>query len=143
MKVQEVPQDNGMIEDYGHEVCYAVDDQGKYVLAPSLGWEPKNIVNELAWDLIHQKTKETIEQIHNGKLSTLAFHMANNQMDVKLLAKYVHLPRRKVKRHLKPEGFKALETDLLQRYADIFNISVDQLSIIPDRIFFHGSKELK
>ncbi len=143
MKVQEVPQDNGMIENYGHEVCYAVDDRGKYVLAPSLGWEPKNIVNELAWDLIHQKTKETVEQIHQGKLSPLAFHMANNQMDVKLLAKYVRLPRWKVKRHLKPEGFKGLETDLLQRYADIFNLAVEQLLIIPDRILFHGSKELK
>ena len=143
MKVQEVPQDNGMIEDYGHEVCYAVNEQGKYVLAPSLGWEPKNIVNELAWDLIHRKTKETVLQIREGKLSSLAFHMANNQMDIKLLARYVRLPRWKVKRHLKPKGFKGLGTDLLNRYADIFNISVDQLLTVPDRILFHGSKELK
>jgi hypothetical protein len=143
MKIEEVPQDNGMIQDYGHEVCYAVDDQGKYVLAPSLGWEPKNIVNGLAWDLIHQRTKEALKQIHEGKLSTLAFHMEKNQMDVKLLAKYIGLSRRKVKRHLKPDGFKSLDADLLNRYADIFNLSVDQLLKIPESIPFPENKDSK
>lgn len=138
MKIEEVPQDNGMIEDYGHEVCYAVDDQGKYVLSPSLGWEPKNIVNSLAWDLIHQKTKDALKQIHEGKTSPLAYHMAKNQMDVKLLAKYIRLPRWKVKQHLKPDGLKSLEPALLIRYADIFNLSVDQLLKIPESIHFPG-----
>jgi hypothetical protein len=141
MKIEEVPQDNGMIQDYGHEVCYAVDDQGKYVLAPSLGWEPKNIVNSLAWNLIHQRTKEALKQIHEGKLSTLAFHMEKNQMDVKLLAKYIGLSRRKVKRHLNPDGFKSLAPDLLNRYADIFNLSVDQLLKIPETIPFSADKD--
>jgi hypothetical protein len=143
MKIDEVPQDNGMIEDYGHEVCYAVDDKGRYVLSPSLGWEPKNIVNSLAWDLIHQKTIEALKQIHEGKLSPLAFHMANNQMDVKLLAKYIRLPRWKVKRHLKPEGFKGLDPALLNRYADIFNLSADQLSKIPESIPFVENRDSK
>jgi hypothetical protein len=132
MKINEVPQDNGMIADYGHEVCYAVDDKGRYVLSPSLGWEPKNIVNSLAWDLIHQKTKDALKQIQEGKLSPLAFHMEKNQMDTKLLAKYVRLPRWKVKRHLKPDGFKGLEPALLNRYADVFNVPVDQLLKIPE-----------
>ena len=134
MKIDDVPQDNGMIEDYGHEICYAVDDKGNYVLSPSLGWEPKNIVNSQAWELIHQQTTDVLKQIHEGKLSTLAFHMVKNQMDVKLLARYVRLPRWKVKRHLKPDRFKGLETALLNRYADVFDIPVDQLLKIPESI---------
>jgi hypothetical protein len=132
MKIDDVPQDNGMIANYGHEICYAVDDQGKYVLSPSLGWEPKNIVNSIAWDVIHQQVADVLKQMHDGKLSTLAFHMVKNQMDVKLLAQYVRLPRWKVKRHLKPDGFKGLGTALLNRYADVFDIPVDQLLKIPE-----------
>jgi hypothetical protein len=131
MKVEEVPQDNGMIGDYGHEVCYAVDDQGRYVLSPSLGWEPKNIVNNLAWEVIQRQTAEILDQVRQGKMSPLAFHMAKNQMDLKLLAKYIRLPRWKVKRHLRPQGFKKMGPALLERYAGLFNLSLDQLCGVP------------
>ncbi len=54
MKTSDVPQDKGMIGEYGHEVCYAVDSNGKYTLSQSLGWEPKNIVNTQAWETISE-----------------------------------------------------------------------------------------
>ncbi|WP_054698357.1 hypothetical protein [Desulfosarcina cetonica] len=54
MKIEEVPQDRGMITDDRREVCYAIDDQGRYVLTGSAGWEPKNIANRQAWEQIDQ-----------------------------------------------------------------------------------------
>jgi hypothetical protein len=133
MKLSEVPQDRGMIDEYQlKEVCYAVDDDGSFVLAESAGWEPKNIANDQAWDLINEQVKVTLEKIKSGKLSPLAYHMVRNQMGLGLLAKYVGLNRLRVWRHLKPAGFKRLKPDQLKRYAEIFGIDVADLTKIPE-----------
>jgi len=134
MKINDVPQDNGIIEDHGQEICYAVDEKGQYKLAHSLGWDAKNIVNDQAWELIFQEIKKIHDKVINNKLSPLAFHMAKNQMDPGLLGKYVSIAKWRVKRHLKPNVFKGLSQTMLKSYADIFNITIDELKTVPEKI---------
>lgn len=132
MKMSDVPQDQGMIDNPNlQEICYAVDEKGGYVLAPSAGWEPKNVANDQAWELIRKQVSTAISKIRAGKLSPLAYHMAKHQMSVGLLAKYVGINRFRVWRHLKPSGFERLTPDMRRRYADIFELSVDALGIFP------------
>jgi hypothetical protein len=131
MKIDKVPQDRGMINDDRREICYAVDEDDRYVLAQSAGWEVKNIANDQAWELIRQQVADTLKKIKTGKLSPLAFHMVKNQMNVGLLAKYVRINRWRVKRHLKPEVFARLKPSVLEKYAEIFEIGIEQLSEIP------------
>jgi ribosomal protein RSM22 (predicted rRNA methylase) len=131
MKIDDVPQDRGMISDDRREICYAVDEDDLYVLAQSAGWEVKNIANDQAWDIIRQQVDDTLKKIEAGELSPLAFHMVKNQMNVSLLAKYVRINRWRVKRHLKPEVYTRLKPSVLKKYADVFEISVEQLSEIP------------
>jgi hypothetical protein len=127
MKVRDVPQDNGLgLNEDVNEVCYAVDETGKYVLVQSTGWEPKTVTNEQAWEVISEQVRAVVQGIHDGKLSILAYHMTKNQMTVGLLTKYVPWSRWRVKCHLKPKYFKKLPQDVLQRYADIFGISLKQ-----------------
>ena len=133
MKISEVPQDRGMIvDDELKEICYAVDDNGSFVLAKSAGWDPKNVANDQAWELIKEQVLETVEKIKAGKLSPLAYHMVRNQMDLGLLAKYVGYNRLRVWRHLKPTGFKRLKPGQLRRYADVLNMDVADLSKVPE-----------
>jgi hypothetical protein len=132
MKVNEVPQDRGMINDQRHEICYAVDESGRYVLAPSAGWEPKNLANGQAWERIRTQVVATLEKIRAGRLSPLAFHMVNNQMTSGLLAKYVGCSRWRVWRHLRPAGFGRLGQEMLARYADLFEIDVERLKTVPE-----------
>jgi hypothetical protein len=133
MKISEVPQDRGMIDQHRlKEVCYAVDENGLFVLAQSAGWEPKNIANDLAWDLIHEQVKKTVEKIKSGKLSPLAYHMELNQMGPGLLAKYAGISRLRVRLHLRPAGFRRLKPKQLKRYAEIFGIGIADLTKIPD-----------
>ena len=134
MKIEEVPQERGAIPDNFHEVCYAVDDEGQYVLTASAGWEPKNIANNEVWELIGQETAKALKGIHAGKLSPLAFHMAKNQMNTGLLAQYAGLSRWRVKRHLKPAVFKRLNPAVLERYSDVFKITMKQLQEFPEKI---------
>jgi hypothetical protein len=120
-----------MITDDLREICYAVDENGRYILAESAGWEPKNIANDQAWMLIEEEVSQTIEKIKAGKLSPLAFHMVKNQMNVGLLSKYVGFNRLRVKLHLKPSVFRRLKPSILKRYGRIFEIEVEELLKIP------------
>jgi len=134
MKIEEVPQERGMMPDNIHEVCYALDDDGHYVLTASAGWNPKNIANNQAWEVIEQEIAKALKGIHAGKLSPLAFHMSKNQMNTKLLAQYAGFSRWRVKRHLKPAVFKRLKPAVLEQYSDVFGITVKQLQQFPQKI---------
>lgn len=127
MKIKDVPQDPGIIEDYGYELCYAVDKKGSYGLVPSIGWDPKNIANDQAWKVIDEGIKRAWDGIRQGRLSPIALYMAKHQMDVGLLAKYMGVYRWQVKRHLKPKVFNRLNGKILKRYADLFNVDCSEL----------------
>ncbi len=130
MNKANVPQDIG--PKNVEEIAYAVDEQGRYVKVPSIGWEPKNTANEQAWEVIEAEIAEQLRLIKVGKRSPLAYHMTRNLMTAGLLASYMGLPRWRVKRHLKPRPFGKLPPELLARYADLFEISVSQLKTAPD-----------
>ena len=132
MKIDEVPQDRGMMNDHRKEVCYAVDDQGNYVLAGSAGWDPKNIANGQAWELIDKAAGAALQRVRRGQASPLSYHMARHQMSVGLLAKYAGVGRLKVWLHLKPGPFRRLSPAGLQRYAEVFDISVRELKTVPE-----------
>lgn len=51
-------------------------------------------------------------------------------MDWAILAGYVGYWRWKVKRHAKPEIFKSLSDGVLQKYANAFGITIDELKTI-------------
>lgn len=132
MKIDDVPQDKGMIDGHRREICYAVDDEGRYVLSPSRGWEPKNVANRQAWELIREDVNATLAKIRAGKLSPLAYHMARNQMNVGLLAKYVPYNRLRVRWHLRPAVFDRLTPEELKPYADLFEIDPAALKEVPE-----------
>lgn len=133
MHKEDVPQDAAILEQQS-AISYAVDDQGHYVLTPSAGWDPSNLVNRQAWQLIAEEIEAALVEIRTGQSSPLLFHMVRNQMDVALLARYVHLSRWRVKRHLQPKYYQKLTGELRQRYAAVFRISESALDILPERV---------
>jgi hypothetical protein len=133
MKIEEVPQDQGMMSDERREVCYAVDDRGRYTLVPSHGWDPKNVANDQAWAQIRQRVSAVIDLVKAGKRSPLAYHMAHHQMSLGLLARYASLSRLRVWQHLRPRGYGRLTPELRGRYAKIFAIDSAELDTVPDQ----------
>jgi len=131
MKVNEVPQDarffkNTVIRD----VAYAIDDEGNYTPVISEGWEVKNDALGITWDDIGEKCEEIREKVLAGQLSPLAYHLERNIMDISLFAKYTRQNTRKVKKHLKPEYFKKLDDSVLQKYAEVLRISIEELKTV-------------
>ncbi len=131
MKAKEVPQDDAdMMRGIFREPVYSVDEKGKYTTVRSVGWDPKNAVMQQAWDNINEKIEAVRQKVLAGKLSPIAFYMEKQIMDTGLLAKYMGLWRWKVKRHLKPKYFNQLSDDILQRYAEIFDLTAEELKNI-------------
>ena len=131
MKKADVPQQSGLMAGC-REVNYAVDDDGSYTLAPSSGWEAKNVTLRHAWEAIIEQLEQELAAIRAGRKSPLSYHMVKNQMDPALLAKYSGIPRWRVKRHLKPAVFAKLDRAVLTSYAELFGISIEHLCRVPD-----------
>jgi hypothetical protein len=127
MKNKEVPQDEGLNEGRFEDVCYALDENGNYVAVLSTGWQPKTDALLQAWEVINEKVEDVRQLVLSGELSPIAYFMEKNLMDLKLLSDYVGLPKRKIRKHLKPDRFKKLDEEILLKYAETFGISVEML----------------
>lgn len=129
MKESEVPQDDAnMLDGKFREPCYALDEDGKYTTVKSVGWEPKNIVMQDAWDAVNEKITETKDKVMLGELSPIAYYMEKQLMDISVLAAYTGFFKWTVKRHLKMKTFKKLSDIKLQKYADVFGIDINILN---------------
>ena len=130
MKINEVPQDpkNFKEGEKIRKLMYATDKDGKYTGVNSAGWEAENFALRQAWDEVETSLAETEEKVKTGELSPIAWYMQKMLMDVTLLSKYVGKWEWQVKRHLKPSVFKSLKRETLQKYASVFNITVDELT---------------
>ena len=107
---------------------YAVGDDGKYTGVNSAGWEPENTALRQAWDDIEDALATTEAKVRAGELSPIAFFMQKNLMDLALLARYMGKWQWQVKRHFKPEVFKKLDAATLAKYAQVFNITAEELT---------------
>ena len=132
MKIKDVPQDDAgfLKEGKVRDVCYAVDENGNYTQVLSVGWDPKNEAIRMAWEQIHEKAEKVRQQVLDGKLSPIAFHKERTMMSTGLLAEYTNFSFFTVKKHCKPKAFAKLGTQELQRYAEAFNISVEELQTV-------------
>jgi hypothetical protein len=131
MKKSEVPQDKSNLESGNFkELCYAVDDNGEYTTAHSSGWDPKTIALDNAIKEINQRVEEAKTRVLNNQTSPIEYYMELHKMDINILASYVGIWKWRVKRHFKPTVYNKLSHKILQKYADVFEISLEQLKNI-------------
>jgi hypothetical protein len=130
MKKEETPQDLGALGKITKEVCYVVDDSGNYTTGLSNGWEVKSKALDAAWEEIADRVKAAEQKVKEGKASPILYYMEFKLMDIPILAGYTGYWKWKVKRHLLPGPFSKLSTKALQKYADAFEISVEDLKSV-------------
>ena len=127
MKKEDVPQDVSALGKITKEVCYATDSEGKYVTELSKGWDVKITALDKAWEDIDQRIEAARQKVLKGEASPLLYFIEKGIMDISLLADYTGFWQWQIKRHLKPNVFNKLSDKKLQRYAEVFNVSVDDL----------------
>ena len=127
MKKEDIPQDGGALTKLTKEVVYAVDNSGNYTTELSTGWEVKARALDVAWEDIEQRIEHAKQKVLNHEASPILFFMELRLMDIGIVAAYTGFWKWTVKRHLKPAVFKKLPEKKLKKYAEAFNISVDEL----------------
>lgn len=131
MKKSEVPQDKSNLESANfRELCYAVDENGSYTTEHTTGWDPKTIALNNAIDEINERIANAKQRALENKTSPIEYYMEVHKMDLSVLASYVGMWRWRVKRHFKPQVFKRLSKKTMQKYADVFEISINELQHI-------------
>lgn len=127
MKKENVPQDMGALGKVTKEVCYATDGSGKYVTQLSDGWKVKTDALDVAWKDVENRIADARQKVLNGEASPVLFFMEYRLMDIGILSDYTGFWKWQIKRHLKPEVFKRLSEKKLQKYAEAFNVSAEDL----------------
>jgi hypothetical protein len=127
MKKDEIPHDLGALGKITKELCYAVDESGKYTTELSEGWEVKENALDVAWHDVENRIAFAKQKVLNKEASPLLYFMELKLMDIPIVAAYTGFWKWQVKRHLKPSVFKKLPDRKLSRYAAIFETSVDDL----------------
>jgi len=127
MKKEDVPQDLSALGKITTEVCYATDETGKYSAQQSRGWDVKIDALDVTWQDVENKVEAARQQALKNEVSPLLFFMERSVMDISILAKYMGLFKWQVKRHLKPGVFNKLPEKTLVKYAEVFNVTADEL----------------
>lgn len=131
MKIEDVPQDKKNFKDGENapkKVMYVTSADGAYTQTQSAGWEAENVVLEQAWDDIDRQLHDMREKVLAGERSPVAYFMIKSRMDLPILAAYAGKWQWQVKRHLQPKVFKQLSAGMIQKYADIFSVSPEELT---------------
>ena len=128
MRKEEIPQDKSNLESADFkELCYAVDEEGNYVTANSTGWDPKTIALDNAIYEINERIEKAKQRVITNQTSPIEYYMELHKMDLSILSSYVGIWKWRVKQHFKPSVFKKLNTKTLEKYARVFNISIEEL----------------
>ncbi|MBW1657502.1 hypothetical protein [Flavobacterium quisquiliarum] len=128
MEKDKVPQDtSNLTKNNVKELLYATDENGDYTTTLSTGWEPKTIALSNSIDEINERIADAKQQVLNGEVSPIVYFMEVNKMDLTILSSYVGFWKWRVKRHFKPSVFAKLNDKTLQKYADTFEVSIEEL----------------
>ena len=135
MKVKEVPQDDiKTFKGFGTKAMYAVDENGQYTTIPTSGWEVEEVVLRDVVDDFAKLAEEAKSRAIRGNTSPIEYFMNKYFMDLPALAAGMGLAKWRIKRHFNPKIFSRLNDKLLQRYADFFNLDVDELKNFKENI---------
>jgi hypothetical protein len=109
------------------ELFYTYDSDGKYDREVRLHDDSDKLFINQTWEVFDERIEEARRKVHAGKASPIVFYMEKDLLDPLSLSMQVGMSLLRVKRHLKPRIFRRLSEEILKRYADAFNISVEQL----------------
>ena len=131
MRAKDVPQDPSFYRG-GVRACYAVDENGRYLVATSRGFEAETTATAVAMEELAERREAVRRLVIEGRMSSLGWHMEARMMTVALLAQHVGTFRWRVRRHLRPEVFARLSDSLIRRYATALDVDPAALRRLPD-----------
>jgi len=131
MEVNDVPQEGNRTMGGHRRAMYARDKDGHIVIVPSRGGEVDETVTLQALDRINEQTDEAKARVLAGKSSPLEYWMYAQRLDLPQLSQVSGYWQWRIRRHFRPEIFARLSTEILENYAWVMGVSVEQLKKLP------------
>jgi len=107
-------------------VIYTVNEQGGYTT--TLERDDREFILSYQFsDSFQEKAAEAKKRVLAGQASAIEYFMYKSLLDPAGLGQAMGIATWRVKRHFKPAVFKKLNKRIIEAYAKIFNITVDDL----------------
>lgn len=126
MEKIEVPKEENKVLEGHQKVMYTTTETGDFQRT-NYGSSVEEFATQTAVEEFEVLKQESIENIKKGISSPLEYFMYENRMDLATLASVVGMFQFRVKRHLKMSNFKKLNEKTLAKYAEAFNIKIEEL----------------
>ena len=122
---------NPVYKDQRHgqskELLYSYDKDGQFKRTVGFHGEPDRIILQQAWDHFNDRIEDARQRVIAGKASPIVYYMEKFLADPLNLSMMAGISIWRVKWHMRPSVFKRLHQKTLKKYADAFNISIEQL----------------
>jgi hypothetical protein len=83
----------------------------------------KNYIDDYYEKREHRR-QDCLRRLKEGEISPVAYYMTLIEIGEADLASRIGISRRKLRRHLTPEGFGKASLSVVERYADVFSVPV-------------------
>jgi len=127
MKKDEVPQDGCKTYSGHKKLIYAVGEEGHYEGVKSSGWEVEGFATEMAVSALDSQLEQAKAEYIKGDVSPIAYYIPLFRFDLMSLAHATGFFQWQIKRHMTCDIFNKLSDKKLQKYSDVFNISLTEL----------------
>lgn len=127
--VTDIPEEVADLPNYRYnrELFYHFDPEKGFSKAVNYQNDSNQVIIRQSWDAAEQRLEEVRRRVIDGNASPIAYYMEKVLMEVPMLAAYTGFARWRVRRHLTWKVFRKLNDHKLEKYAKVFEITVEEL----------------
>ena len=103
-------------------ILYVEKEDGTYGPLQTGSYLTKNYIDDY-YEKRNRLEASLKEQLRRREISPVAYHMTLTDLSVAETAARVGITQRKVKKHMQPGNFVKIPPAILDRYAEVFNVS--------------------
>ena len=110
-------------------ILYVEKEDGKYGPIQTGSYITRNFLDD--YELKRKHLEDALRnKIQNKEKIPIYYYMILEDLTISELAARVKLRKAKVKKHLEYESFNSIKSGILDKYADVFNVTVNDLILL-------------
>lgn len=107
-------------------ILYVEKEDGTYGPVQTGSFLTRNYIDDF-YEKRHRLEASLREKVHRKEISAIAYFMTLEELSPAETAARVGLSQRRVKKHMEADHFSKIPPAVLNKYAEVFNIPVNQL----------------
>jgi len=110
-------------------IIYVEKEDGIYGPIQTGSYITRNFLDD--YELKRKHLEDSLRnKIKSREVSPVYYYMVLEDLTISELAARVKLRKAKVRKHLEYGSFSSIKSETLKQYADVFNVSVDDLNLL-------------